>query len=109
MRKVQTDFQNVDVIIYRDTNHNLFRENCTRAHDYLSILDSFGTVPQILRAIRVTSKSFSLNDHITTNNEENIGGRGIWMSDVSDHFSTSVTLKNSCFIEKKHIKIEYKS
>ena len=107
--KIQTDFQNFEVIICGDTNLNLFRENCTRINDYLNILDSFGLVPQILRATRVTSKSFSLIDHIITNNEGNISGRGIWMSDVSDHFSTFVTLKNSGFIKNNNIKIEYRS
>ena len=58
---------------------------------------------------RVTAKEFLLIDYIKANNEKDISGRGIWMSVVSDRFSTFVNLKNIDFIKNVNIKIQHRS
>ena len=72
--KVQTNFRNFDVLISVDTSLKLFRDHSSPIDEYMNIFHSFGLVPQNLWATRVTSKLFSLFDHIITINEENIRG-----------------------------------
>ena len=106
---IQADFRDSIVVVCGDTNIDLLKSNCTRMNAYLDVLDSFGFVPQILRPTRITSHSSTLIDHILTNNEQSVTSRGIWLSDVSDHFTTFIVLKHCSMIKSNSMKMEYRA
>ena len=59
---------------------------------YLEMIFCHAFMPQTLRPSRVTAATASLIDHVLVRNDSNVSCRGIWMCDISDHYSTFITL-----------------
>ena len=65
-------------------------------------------MPQILRPTRVTEKSANLRDHIMVNCTNLVDCRGIWLTDVSDHFATLICLKTLVVRKSDDIKVKHR-
>ena len=81
---------------------NILLANCRIVELYLNTVFSYG------QPTRVTSHSATLIDHILGNNSPFISNRDIWLSDMSDHFTTFVTLKCTDINRNRIIEFQYR-
>ena len=84
-----------ETYIAGDTNINFLKyATDKKTSDYLDMLFSFGFMPLITKATRITHHSKTLMDHIYTNAPEKIINTGVCLADISDHlpcFCTSAS------------------
>ena len=59
---------------------------------YLNTITANGFIQKISKSTRIQDKSYSLINHIITNNLNNNETVGILINDISDHFLTFVQL-----------------
>ena len=85
---------NCTYLVFGDFNINLLKiTQCPLAQKYLSIIHRNGFTNGIFKATRVQATAFSLIDHILIKNEMSVTSFRTIISDISDHFFTSVSLK----------------
>lgn len=87
--------------VFLDANIDLSKiNNHQPANEYADIILSNGFIQSITKSTRIHGQSFSLIDHILTNDISEIPKTGVLINDISDHFIT--------FIELQKIKKEQK-
>ena len=82
---------NLNFIEHTDVDINLLVANCRNFEQYLNTVSSHSLVPQACMPIRVTSHSATLIGHILINKSPFVSKRGIWLSDISNLFTTFIT------------------
>ena len=83
---------NVITYITGDFNLDLFSIPTNSASEqFFTLMCSYGFLPTISKATRVTSKSCTLIDNIFTNDISRIVSSGIILIDISDHLAIFVT------------------
>ena len=96
-----------DKVIYLcgDFNSDLLKyENKNNYRRFYDLLSSFGIFPMILLPTRVTKDSATIVDNIFTNNLTSPINSGNIITDISDHYSQFIIVKNKK-IDTKHITI----
>ncbi len=79
-------------ILLGDANINLLKiVHCPLAQKYLNTVHGNGFITGIFKASRIQGPSYSLIDHILIKNEPSCMHFYTIISDISDHFMTSVT------------------
>ena len=96
------------MVLAGDVNNNLLLINYRNVELYLNTVFSQGIVPKAYRPARVTSHSTTLIDHILVNNYPSVSNSGIYLSDISDHFTAFVTLKCTETNRNRRIELEYR-
>ena len=96
----------VPSFIFLDANIDLSTLNSnTQANEYADIIVGNGFIQNITRSTRIQGKSYSLIDHILTNDISASHETGIIISDVSDHFFTFIDInKKTNKVETKPVK-----
>ena len=84
---IKTEFKNVqDVILVGDYNIDLLKHtNHNETQNYLDTLLKNGLLPLLTMPTRITEKSFTLIDHISTSINDNFYDTSIIVSHISDH------------------------
>ena len=81
--------------IMGDMNVDLLQYNKKQnVNAFLDDMFSIGFVPVILKPTRITDSTFTLIDHIYTNNILEVKQSAIIITDVADHLATSVFFKH---------------
>ncbi len=105
--------QNKKTYIFSDSNLNLHKiNNDAKTNEYLNTILGNGFIQLITKSTRIQNKSYSLIDHIITNNVQTKENYGIIISDISDHFFTfnqlnlTVDEKKTKHIQKRNMSSE---
>ncbi len=82
--------------VFLDSNIDLLNINVNSlSNEYADIILSNGFVQTVTKATRIQGNSFSLIDHILTNDITMVPSGGVLISDISDHFFTFIELKKA--------------
>ena len=80
--------------VFLDANIDLSKiNNHQPANEYADIILSNGFIQSITKSTRIHGQSFSLIDHILTNDISEIPKTGVLINDISDHFITFIELQ----------------
>lgn len=87
--KNEKNLCNRELILVGDSNINLINYELHKdTNDYLEILLSNELLPLVTLPTRISQRSASLIDHISTNRNDSSYDVGIIINDLSDHFAT---------------------
>ena len=103
---IENTYKDHNLVLKGDVNIDILKEKCSRVNIYMIFCHGF--MPQILKPTRVTATTASLSDHIIVINDSNVSCRGIWLSDMSDHFSTFITLKHDFIRTESSVKVQFR-
>ena len=79
-----------------DFNIDLLKVDSRRStHDYLEFIYSHSLMPMIYKPTRITESTATIIDNILTNTE-NIIKSSILVTDISDHFPTTLSTNIEC-------------
>ena len=78
-----------------DFNIDLLKVDENRpTHDYLELIYSYSILPTIYKPTRITETTATIIDNILTN-DENVIKSAIIVTDITDHFPTVLTTRNT--------------
>ena len=86
--------ENKEIFVCGDFNYDLKVLSNNNTSKFYDLMSSFGLFPTILIPTRVERTSSTIIDNIFTNNAEKNLLSGVVETDLSDHFSQFITLKN---------------
>ena len=99
---LKLSYENKEIYICGDFNTDLLKIDKSIIYNrFYDLMSSYGIFPMILLPTRVTEDTATIVDNIFTNNVKNKIQSGVITTDLSDHYSQFISLKNH--------KIDYKS
>ena len=102
---VKLSKENKVIYLCGDFNADLLKyENINHYRRFYDLLSSFGIFPMILLPTRVTKDSATIVDNIFTNNLSSPLNSGNIKTDISDHYSQFIIVKNQK-VDTKHFTI----
>ena len=90
--------ENKEVFLCGDFNCDLLKIDSNKNYStFYELMSSYGLFPMILIPTRVATDTATIIDNIFTNNIENKIQSGVIKTDLSDHYSQFISLKNHNF------------
>ena len=84
------------IYVMGDFNIDLLKVDSHRStHDYFEFIYSYSLMPTIYKPTRITESTATIIDNILTNTE-NIIKSSILVTDISDHFPTTLSTNTEC-------------
>jgi hypothetical protein len=97
LQQILNGYQHHTSLIFSDCNINVLKiSNSPLAAEYLDVCHTNGFLLTNMKATRVNPNSYSLIDHIMSNDVSNVINSGTIVCDISDHFPTFYT----CIVDK---------
>ena len=96
--------------ILGDFNINIMQENRSKcANDYINLIVRNGAAPIITIPTRVTATSYTLLDHIITNNMDQVISPAVIETDITDHYPILCTVNKPEYSIPKFTKTFYRN
>ena len=87
----RTNYGGLDLYLMGDFNIDLLKMRCPDVESYVNTMYSYDLSPMICRPTRVAGSSYSIIDHIWTN-DQNVLASGIIRTRITDHYTIFVTI-----------------